>query len=86
MFAHTGGEFLLTKQDGSHYVFESSKNTEWTCIAFHPEQPHSCKEVLSGKRIVLKTELCFTPHTIKQVKREHEPMGIVDNIGFFSIE
>lgn len=53
-YAHTGGELLL---DGGKFVFESSLNTEWTFVAFQTHLPHECKEVLSGKRVVFKTEL-----------------------------
>ena len=59
VFAHTGGELIL---DRGKFQFDSSKNTEWTFIAFQTNVFHECKEVLSGRRIVLKTELyCGTP-------------------------
>ena len=53
-FTHTGGELIL---DRGKFQFDSSKNTEWTFIAFQTNILHECKEVLSGRRIVLKTEL-----------------------------
>jgi hypothetical protein len=53
-FTHTGGELIL---DRGKFQFDSSKNTEWTFIAFQTNIFHECKEVLSGRRIVLKTEL-----------------------------
>jgi hypothetical protein len=53
-FTHTGGELIL---DHGKFQFDSSKNTEWTFIAFQTNIFHECKEVLSGRRIVLKTEL-----------------------------
>ena len=53
-FTHTGGELIL---DRGKFQFDSSKNTEWTFIAFQTNTFHECKEVLSGRRIVLKTEL-----------------------------
>ena len=53
-FAHTGGDLIL---DGGKFQFISSKNTEWTFIAFQTHTLHECKEVLSGRRIVLKAEL-----------------------------
>ena len=53
-FAHTGGELIL---DRGAFQFDSSKNTEWTFIAFQTNVFHECKEVRSGRRIVLKTEL-----------------------------
>ena len=59
-FAHTGGELLL---DGGKFVFESSLNDCWTFIAFKAHLPHECKEVLSGKRVVFKTELYCTRNT-----------------------
>ena len=52
--AHTGGELIIDK---GKFIFNSSTNTEWTFIAFHTYLPHECKEVLSGTRIVFKTEL-----------------------------
>ena len=63
-FAHTGGELIL---DRGKFQFDSSKNMEWTFIAFQTNIFHECKEVLSGRRIVLKTELYSgTPITIKR--------------------
>ena len=53
-FTHTGGELIL---DRGKFQFDSSKNTEWTFIAFQTNTFHECKEVLSGRRIVLKKEL-----------------------------
>jgi hypothetical protein len=58
-FTHTGGELVINK---GQFRFNSSNNTEWTFIAFHTNIPHECKEVLSGTRIVFKTELfCLQP-------------------------
>ena len=59
-FAHTGGELLL---DGGKFTFESSRNREWIFLAFQTNIPHECKEVISGKRIVFKTELYSTKNT-----------------------
>lgn len=56
-FAHTGGELIIDK---GRLCFNSSANKEWTFIAFHTHLPHECKEVLSGRRVVLKTELYCT--------------------------
>ena len=53
-FAHTGGDLVLNRGE---FVFESSTNTSCKCIAFPTNTIHECKEVLSGKRLVLKTEL-----------------------------
>jgi len=53
-FEHTGGELIL---DRGKFRFDSSKNKEWTFIAFQTNLFHECKEVLSGRRLVLKTEL-----------------------------
>lgn len=56
---HTGGELVINK---GLFCFDSSSNTEWTFIAFHTNIFHECKEVLSGTRIVFKTELyCLQP-------------------------
>jgi len=63
-FAHTGGELIL---DRGKFQFDSSKNMEWTFIAFQTDTFHECKEVLSGRRIVLKTEL----YSVMPIKREH---------------
>jgi hypothetical protein len=54
-FAHSGGELIMG--DGE-FIFESDKNMEWTFIAFHTNLLHECKEVLSGKRVLFKMELC----------------------------
>jgi len=63
---HTGGELIL---DRGRFRFNSSSNREWTFIAFHTELPHECKPVLSGRRVVFKTEL-YSP---KPVERVPEP-------------
>ena len=54
---HIGGELIL---DRGRFKFDSSANKVWTFIAFHTDLPHECKQVLSGRRIVFKTELYST--------------------------
>ena len=58
--AHSGGELIITKEDGTQFVFDSSKNTQWTFVAFHQHLLHECKPVTSGHRVVIKTELIFS--------------------------
>jgi hypothetical protein len=71
-FAHTGGDLLLDK---GRFRFVSSKNKEWTFIGFHTNLPHECLEVLSGNRIVLKTEL----YSSRPLGNIIEPyLGLVD--------
>jgi hypothetical protein len=70
-FAHTGGELVL---DSGKFQFDSSKNMEWTFIAFQTNTFHECKEVLSGRRIVLKTEL----YSEMPIERDHYPIQYVD--------
>jgi hypothetical protein len=60
---HTGGELIL---DRGRFRFKSSLNTQWTFVAFHTELPHECLPVLTGRRIVFKTEL----YSKKPVTRE----------------
>ena len=64
-FAHTGGELLITRLDGTQFVFDSSKNTKWSCVAFHLGLKHECKPVLSGKRVVIKNELHYSRLTLE---------------------
>jgi len=54
-FAHTGGDLII-----DDFNFESSTNVNWTFIIFHPESIHEVKKVLSGRRIVIKTDLKYT--------------------------
>ena len=54
---HVGGELVL---DRGRFKFDSSANKVWTFIAFHTNLPHECKQVLSGRRVVFKTELYST--------------------------
>jgi len=68
---HTGGELII---DRGRFRFDSSKNTEWTFIAFHSELPHECKPVISGRRVVFKTELYST----KPVHSFREPTMYID--------
>jgi len=56
---HTGGTLTIERDDKSLFIFETSKNTTWTFIAFHQHLKHRCDEVLSGRRIVIKTELLY---------------------------
>ncbi len=55
--AHSGGELIM---NNGQFIFDSSKNMEWTFIAFHTNILHECKEVVSGKRVLFKTELYGT--------------------------
>jgi hypothetical protein len=64
-FAHTGGELLITRLDGTQFIFDSSKNTKWTFVAFHLGLKHECKPVLSGKRVVIKNELHYSRLTLE---------------------
>jgi hypothetical protein len=69
---HTGGDLILDK---GRFTFETSKNKEWTFIGFHTNLPHECLEVLSGNRVVLKTEL----YSSKPLGNIIEPyFGLVD--------
>lgn len=65
-FAHTGGDLIITREDGSQFVFESSKVDYWTFLAFPPHYKHECLLVTSGKRVVIKTELCYLPHPVSE--------------------
>jgi len=58
-FEHTGGDLFITITDDNIFHFESSKNKVWTFIAFHTHLEHECKEVISGKRIVIKHALMY---------------------------
>jgi hypothetical protein len=58
-FAHTGGELIITRKDGSKFIFESALNKHWAFIAFHQELEHECKVISSGRRVVIKTELNY---------------------------
>jgi hypothetical protein len=53
--AHTGGDLII-----DDFIFESSKNKEWIFIAFKTGLKHQIKKVLSGRRIVIKTELKYS--------------------------
>jgi hypothetical protein len=66
---HTGGEFIIDK---GRFRFDSSKNTEWTFIAFHTNLPHECMEILSGTRVVFKTELyCYKHFLIRERRTDY---------------
>lgn len=54
-FKHTGGELILN----DNFEFKSSTNEEWKCIVFTNDTIHEVKKILSGNRIVLKTELYY---------------------------
>jgi len=64
-FAHTGGELRITRPDGTYYIFDSSKNTKWTAVAFHLGLKHECNPVLSGRRVVIKNELYYSRLTLE---------------------
>lgn len=65
-FAHTGGELVITRDDGSQFIFESSKVEYWTFLAFPPHYRHECRMVTSGRRVVIKTELCYQAHPLSE--------------------
>ena len=71
---HTGGELII---DRGRFHFDSSSNREWTFIAFHTELPHECKEVLSGRRVVFKTELYSEKPVLRRQDRYPE-FGVMD--------
>ena len=73
-FAHAGGELILNR---GKFKFNSSENTEWTFIAFQTNIFHECKEVLSGRRIVFKTEL-YSDIPIKRIVIKKEEPYYVD--------
>jgi hypothetical protein len=68
--AHTGGELIL---DRGRFRFDSSANREWTFVAFHMELPHECLPIITGKRVVLKTEL-YSKSVIQRAMPEIRPM------------
>jgi hypothetical protein len=53
---HTGGEFII-EDNGYDFIIPSWNNKDWKFIVFPTELKHACHKVLSGKRIVIKTEL-----------------------------
>jgi len=77
--AHTGGELIITKQDGTQFIFESSRNNQWTFIAFPTHLLHECRIVHSGRRVVLKTELYYSTN-FRPIYEEiiHNDYTIVD--------
>ena len=69
---HTGGN-LIIKTDVTDVVFCSSLNNmktsngndNWKFVAFHSNLKHECLPLLSGRRVVLKTELMFKTNHFK---------------------
>jgi len=69
---HTGGN-LIIKTDETDVVFCSSLNNtktsngieHWKFVAFHSNLKHECLPLLSGRRVVLKTELMFKTNHFK---------------------
>lgn len=53
---HTGGEFII-EDNGYDFIIPSWNNKGWKFIVFPTELKHACHKILSGKRIVIKTEL-----------------------------
>lgn len=66
--SHMGGDLVITKENGEKFLFESSKNLQWTILAFHPRLRHEILPITSGNRVVLKTELNYLRSAI-----EHNP-------------
>lgn len=54
-FQHTGGELILN----DIYTFESGSNKVWKAVFFTGDTFHEVKKIISGQRIVFKTELFF---------------------------
>jgi len=74
---HTGGNLIITTED-TDVVFSSSLNSvykepinsesgieNWKFVAFHSNLKHECLPILSGRRVVLKTELMFKTNHFK---------------------
>jgi hypothetical protein len=72
--AHTGGTLIIKRPDNTEFIFESSTNTQWICVAFHTGLKHECKPVISGRRVVIKTELLFTSKNALKNIIEEEPI------------
>lgn len=64
----TGGTLEVTKHDGEIFRFEGSE-TDWNLVLFHPTLLHSCQEVLTGKRLVIKFDVRYD-ETIYKYCRE----------------
>ena len=81
---HTGGN-LIIKTDETDVVFCSNLNNmktsdgieNWKFVAFHSNLKHECLPLLSGKRVVLKTELMFKTNHFKHFIEPPSP-GLVD--------
>lgn len=59
-FIHTGGNLIIKREDHTEFIFDSSTNTQWTAIAFLTGLKHKCEPIISGKRVVMKTELRYS--------------------------
>ena len=53
---HQGGKLLL---DETNIEFESSNNTSWKAIILLCDIPHEIEKIISGTRIVFKTQLFY---------------------------
>ena len=53
---HTGGDFII-ENDESDLIIPSWNNKDWKFVVFPTQLKHACHKVLSGRRIVIKTEL-----------------------------
>lgn len=88
-FTHTGGELLITNQEGAQFTFHSSTNRKWTFVAFHLGLKHECMPVLSGKRVVIKAELLYSKLTLEaeaELERARNTMinyPVVDRVPVF---
>ena len=71
---HTGGELIL---DRGRFRFNSSSNMEWAFVAFHTGLPHECLAVLSGRRVVFKTEL-YSSKPVEHIPGDEYRNMIVD--------
>jgi len=76
--SHLGGDLLITKKNGEKFLFESSKNLQWTILAFDPTLLHEILPVTSGKRVVLKTDLCFSKNIQHQPENNGREFEIMD--------
>ena len=55
-FQHTGGDFII-ENDENDLIIPSWNNKDWKFVVFPTQLKHACHKVLSGRRIVIKTEL-----------------------------
>jgi len=75
----TGGVLEIERTDGTVFEFKGS-SVDWNLIMFEPTLKHSCSEILSGERILIKSQGRYDEYLYKYYRNLVSITEIPDNL------